>query len=255
MKGAAGLALSTMADLEHGVQVWYYRLDPGPDRVAEMLQWLDDAEAERARGFRFDMHSRRFVAGRGTLREILASYAGVGPRTVRFEYGAHGKPYIDGPECLSGLTFSVSNSGELGAVAIARGLELGLDLEQEKASADHDLVAEREFSAQEQRWYLDLSADRRPKAFFQLWTCKEAYLKGKGLGLNASLKCFSISLGSRAWPELAWSDIDLQDPRRWSFSWISTQPGYIACLALDGDRRAIHVSPWGPADLLGDPRK
>jgi 4'-phosphopantetheinyl transferase len=247
MTDPRGTRWSADQDLGDGVRVWYFSLDLGPEGYAECTRTLDDKERDRARRFRFEEHRRRFVAGRGTLRMILGHYADCEPKCVRLEYGEHGKPYIAGPGAVGDLKLSVSHSGPVGAVGVARRFDLGLDLEEVRPSNDHDLVASREFSVDERNWYLGLPDERRPAAFFDLWTCKEAYLKGKGLGLNASLDRFSVSLGQDMPPRLAWSEIDREDPHRWRLHRLVLNPGFVACLAVDGECRAIQSARWRPS--------
>ena len=44
--------------------------------------------------FAFERDRRRFVVGRGALRNILASYVGGQTGEIRFAYGEHGKPML-----------------------------------------------------------------------------------------------------------------------------------------------------------------
>jgi 4'-phosphopantetheinyl transferase len=244
MTGNAEVVRAAAGNGRNEVHIWHYPLDLDPVNTAQCARLLDEAEMERARRFRFETHRRRSVVGRGTLRTILAHHAGCDPQAVRFGYGEYGKPYIAGPDCACDLKFSVSNCGDLGAVAVTWRTEAGLDIEQVRPCADHDMIAAHQFSAEESDWFQSLREERRLAAFFELWTCKESYLKGKGLGLSASLKSFSVSLGPDVAPRLVWSDIDNDDPQRWSLRRVYTESGYIACLALDGDCRALHAAPW-----------
>lgn len=235
---------ATLGDLDGQIQIWHYRLDLGPEEVAGHLSVLDGSERERAHRFKFEKHRTRFIVGRGTLRSILSRYAGCEPESICFEYGEYGKPYIAGPGHVRDLKFSVSHCGDLGAVAVAMRTELGLDLERIRPSGDHDLIASREFSPEEQGWFHAAPETHRAAAFFEVWTCKEAYLKGKGVGLTAALRRFSISLDRDRQPRLAWSDIDSLDPQRWSLHRVVIDPGFIGCLALYGECRTLQTAPW-----------
>lgn len=232
------------SDLDSKVQIWHYNLDIGLEKVAEYSSVLDDAERERAHRFKFEKHRRRFVVGRGVLRSILARYADCEPKTICFGYGAYGKPYIAGPGHMGHLKFSVSNCDDLGAVAVTKYTELGLDIEQIGHGSDHGLIVSREFSAEEKDWFHAAPEAQRAAAFFEIWTCKEAYLKGKGVGLSTPLSHFSVSLDQARQPRLTWSDIDSQDPQRWTLHRVFIEPGFIGCLALDGECPALHTAPW-----------
>ena len=227
------------------VHLWHYRLDLDAEREAALARVLDDAESDRVSRYRFGKHRRRFVAGRGALRMILAQYAGCEPEALRFEHGVHGKPYIGWPNSACDIRFSASNSHGLGAVAVTWRNELGLDLEQVRPNCDHDLIASREFSPEESDWLCRLPEAKRLVAFYQLWTCKEAYLKGKGVGLTVPLNDFAISL-SQETPRLVWSNINDSDPERWSLQPLSIEPGFVACLAMEGGCRAVQSERWFP---------
>ena len=55
---------------------------------------LCEEELVRAERFRFPFLRRRFVAGRGALRAILAEYLSVEPQKLTFSYSAYGKPSL-----------------------------------------------------------------------------------------------------------------------------------------------------------------
>jgi 4'-phosphopantetheinyl transferase len=160
------------------VRVLHFPLDAGARTVVQLLALLDDEERRRAERFRFAEHRRRFIVRRGMLRLILASHAGTPPGEVRFANGAHGKPCLAAPEAARALGFSASSSQALGAVALAQGRTLGLDIERLRPDRDHELIA-RQFTEEEAAELANLGPQARVAGFFSLWTCKEAYLKGK----------------------------------------------------------------------------
>ena len=237
-----------MADglLGDEVHVWWYDLDVDTDREAALERTLGNEERLRAARFQFAKHRRRFVVGRGTLREIVARYAGTDPKTLRFARGAHGKPRVERPSSARELAFNASDSHGIGALAVGRRRELGLDLERVCADRDYELIASREFAPEENEWLRGLPESQRLMAFFELWTCKEAYLKGKGLGLTVSLDCFAVRLSPAMSPRLAWSSIDDADPQRWSLHRLAIAPGFVASLAVQGGSRDVRQARWIP---------
>lgn len=230
----------------HDVHVWWYDLDVCTGRLVSLERTLDDEERVRADRFRFDKHRRRFIAARGTLREIIARYVGAKPRALRFERGAHGKPRVINPDAVDDLEFNASDSHGIGAVALARGIALGIDLERISPDRDCELIASREFTAQERAWLCGVPETRRVTEFFELWTCKEAYLKGKGLGLTVSLDRFCVQLRPETAPRLAWSDIDHGDPQRWSLHRLAVASGFAATLAVEGGGCHLRQARWCP---------
>lgn len=234
--GAAFLSSFRPASLTPGdVQVWHFRLEVDGNAETALARVLDDQERSRAERFRFTEHRRRFIVRRAMLRLILSRYADVAPEKLRYASG--NKPTLAWPD-KGLLKFSASSSGELGAVAVTLERELGLDVEQVRANRDHDLIASSEFSAEESDWLRRLPDIGRLDAFYRLWTCKEAYLKGKGVGLTASLKDFAVSMNQET-PRLLWSKLDDADPEQWSLQMLSMEPGFAACLAVEGGCRAV----------------
>jgi 4'-phosphopantetheinyl transferase len=249
--GAALMPPTGPAALAPGeVQVLHFMLDVDAAGETALARLLDDEERRQAQRFHFAQHRRRFTVRRGMLRLVLARHTGMAPENLRFLHGAAGKPALARPDGDT-LRFSASSSGGLGAVALTRGRELGLDLEQVRPIDDRDLIAASEFSAEENDWLQRLPEAERLAAFYRLWTCKEAYLKGKGTGLTVPLDDFAISPG-RATPRLVWSNLDGADPERWTLQPLTLAPGFAACLAVEGSCPAVRVEPWSPGSGDGD---
>lgn len=244
MTEPAGSETPITNDLDGKVHVRHYPLDLAFEKFAECSAILDKVELERAHRFRFEKHQRRFIVARATLRTILARYADCAPQSICFGYGEYGKPFITGPSHVRDLKFSVSHSSGMGAVAITLRAELGLDIEQLRVGKDYDLIVSREFSAEEKKRVDTTPLSYRAAAFLEIWTCKEAYLKGIGTGLTAPMSHFSIAHDPSGRPRLAWSDIDSLDPQRWSLHRMNIDPHFIGCLALYGERCPILSAPW-----------
>ena len=226
------------------VHVWHYVLDVNTERKAGLKRMLNDEELDQAARYRFEKHRRRFIASRGTLRIIIARYLDCEPHRLHIGYGKHGKPYIVSENSVQNIRFNATNSHGLGAIAISRRSELGLDLEKVCSNDDYELVASRVFSTEEREWLIRLPEEERLSAFFELWTCKEAYLKGKGFGLAVPPNHFSVSMDPEKEPRLSWSAIDDNDPQRWLFKKLSIEPGFVACLAVECGRCTVRSARW-----------
>ncbi|MGH7639528.1 MAG: 4'-phosphopantetheinyl transferase family protein [Candidatus Dormibacteria bacterium] len=125
----------------------------------------------------------RFRARRAWLRWLLAAYIDVEPRSLVFALGTRGKPHLMGTRTL-GLQFNVAHSGDLMVLAVANDVNVGVDLEQVQAGFPVGDVAHRFFADTECRLLAGTGELERPSAFFRIWTRKEAYLKGLGLGID-----------------------------------------------------------------------
>src|SRR5690349_3318394 len=77
--------------------------------------------------------------------------------------------------------------------AFTRGAEIGIDLEHMQPIEYID-IAQRFFSPNEVQMLRTVPAEQQQAAFFRCWTCKEAYIKARGMGLSLSLSEFDVSL-------------------------------------------------------------
>ncbi|MCZ0983322.1 4'-phosphopantetheinyl transferase superfamily protein [Streptomyces diastatochromogenes] len=89
--------------------------------------------------------------------------------------------------------FSLSHSGELAVVAVAR-VPVGIDVQRVPSEETVELV-ERRLHPEERREVRELPPERRPFALASVWARKEAYLKGLGTGLAHGLG--HVYLGGR----------------------------------------------------------
>jgi 4'-phosphopantetheinyl transferase len=82
----------------------------------------------------------------------------------------------------------------VGAAAIVRSREIGVDIEKIRPEFASEAVAERHFAPAEVEELKRLPTEQRAAAFFLCWTRKEAYVKALGEGLRYPLDRFSVSL-------------------------------------------------------------
>jgi 4'-phosphopantetheinyl transferase len=155
------------------------------------LTHLRPEERERAGRLLFPGDQQQSIASRGTLRLLLAHYAGAeNPGDLHLSYGEQGKPVL----ADSDLRFNLSHTRDLALFAFAREIDLGLDVEDIQASDDLEAVAEQNFAPAERDALLALPQSERTSAFYRCWTRKEALLKAEGCGLFRALDTFTVSL-------------------------------------------------------------
>jgi 4'-phosphopantetheinyl transferase len=222
------------------VHVWAAPLDPPADAVRRHAALLAPDESARAERFRFERDRRRFTVARGVLRTLLGRYLGTDPRVVAFRYETHGKPVLDGEPAAHGIRFNVSHSGEMALYALARGREVGVDVEEVRRMEDGLGIAERFFSPAEVAAFRSLPAEIRDDAFFNCWTRKEAYIKAVGEGLSFPLHVFDVSLAPGE-PARLLASRDPRQAERWSLRGLpDPAPGYRAAVVVEGEG-------WEPA--------
>lgn len=237
---------STTADpepvraLEPGaVEVWRAPLDLTDERRAALFATLSGDERERAARFAFERERNRFIAGRGTLRLILASCLGCGPAELRFDYGPRGKPALGGAARASGVFFNLAHSHGRVVYAVTRGRTVGVDLEKVRPEVEHERLAQRYFAPGEVAALAALPAEERRRAFFTCWTRKEGYLKATGDGLATPLDSFEVPLAPGATAALVCHRTDPGEVARWSLADLDAGPDYAAALVTEGAAAAI----------------
>lgn len=210
------------------VHVYGATLDLDEARLSRMAHLLSDDEAARAARFCFEGDRRRFTAARGLLRTILARYVGAAPQDLHFVYGPHGKPALH--HSTTDVRFNVSHSCGIALFAVARDINVGIDVEGVR-DIDAEALASRYFSAAESRALLAVSQADQLLAFFNCWTRKEAYLKALGDGLGRPLDSFDVSPAPGAPARLLWTE-DAAGASGWSIRALTPAPHFAAALAI-----------------------
>ena len=144
-----------------------------------MLDVLSDDERSKNLRFFRAVDANRFLVGRGLLRVLLSKYLGSPADQFRFTYSSFGKPTLD-----HSLQFNVSHSDSFVLVAFAWNNQIGADIERIDANIDILELAAVFFSAQEYDYLRRLGSVYRERAFYRLWTQKEACVKATGCGLR-----------------------------------------------------------------------
>jgi 4'-phosphopantetheinyl transferase len=215
-----GLVPAPRADEVH---VWRAPLDDCGAELSALARSLSPEECGRALRFQFAGDRRRFVACRGWLRRLLAGYLDIDAAAIGFGENAFGKPRLTTP-ATPWLHFNVSHSGGMAVFAVARDHEVGVDVEQVHDDFPVDAVAHRFFTRREQETLDASPPGHRVDVAFALWTRKEAYLKGIGVG-------FATEQTARGRA--------LEECSDWSVAAFDAGTGFIAAVAVEG--RGVHV--------------
>lgn len=124
----------------------------------------------------------RFVAGRGSLRQILASYLDIHPAEVQFAYGHAGKPYL--VNATRDLRFNVSHSGDLALIAVSLQSDIGVDVEFMCDIPEMTDIVSRFFPDSAKDAFFSATPAKRMSIFYKCWTEKEAVSKCTGVGIT-----------------------------------------------------------------------
>ncbi len=219
---------------EDEVHLWRIDLAAVAQEEQRWKQILSADEQERAARFHFSRDRQCFTATRGLLRTILAGYIDSDPSELVFSYSQREKPSLTPSPTGSQVEFNVSHSGTIALLAFARGRALGVDVEQLRDNFDHDTIAHRFFSEEEQRQLAALSPSERYHGFFRCWTRKEAYIKAQGTGLSLPLHQFDVSLKPQEGNALLCTRPDPTEAAQWSLQEVPAAEGYVAALCVRG---------------------
>jgi len=219
------------SDLQDGdVHLWRVGLDVPDPALCRLRGMLSEEEMQRSERFRFPVLQRRFAAGRGALRAILAGYLSMEPERLKFGYSAYGKPLLlNSP---ANIQFNLSHSGGLMVAAVCRDWPIGVDIEKHDPRFHAMEIAERFFCEHEKAEIARQDGEARLEAFFQLWTAKEAFLKATSLGLALELSKFEIGLSPLR--ILALEDAAKIHGGRWNLVAFRPRTDYSGAVAVAG---------------------
>jgi len=206
------------------IQLW--KLFASHDQQAT-TNWLGADELARYQGFSAPLEARRYLVFRCAIRQILGACLGIAPQGISFTIQQGGKPFIATPDC--DLRFNLAHTGDIGLLAVSRGMAVGVDIEQMRPLISRHRIARRVFSSDETRMLAELPEDRQDECFFQLWTSMEARQKCRGSGIFGD-RVSSRSVGMHHFRPL---------------------PGYLAAVAWDQPwvQPSLQVFDW--SDMHG----
>jgi 4'-phosphopantetheinyl transferase len=224
------------------VHVWRIELQVGDLLLAHLRVLLTDDERQRADRFYFEKDRRHFTAARGVMRILLARYLACRPEEVRFIYNNYGKPQLAEE---SNFRFNLTHSHGLALLAVTRGREIGVDVEQLRdMEGDGEPLAQRFFSPREVALLRSLPPQLRREAFFHCWTRKEAYIKAQGKGLSLPLDQFDVSIHPDEPAVLLATQPDPHEAQRWSLQGLLPREGYVGALAVEGHSWRLWCGDW-----------
>jgi 4'-phosphopantetheinyl transferase len=197
--------------------------------VAALRGVLDAEERARASRLAAGRPRERFIVARALTRLALANALGIDAASVRLAVGPRGKPRL--ASSRANLRFSLSHTGGRGVLALARGREVGVDLERERR-IDTFLLARRCFSPQELADFEALPPRERGSALFRCFTRKESFVKALGSGLSFALSGVDVGIGA-APARQVWRGED-GGPAAWTTVSLDAGDGYAAALTVEG---------------------
>jgi 4'-phosphopantetheinyl transferase len=238
------------------IDVWLTSLyGVNSDLQLAYLQLLSEPERARWKRFVAQDAQLQYLVSRALVRTTLSRYTEVPEHAWEFETNRYGRPHVSQPQAARGILFNLSNTTGLVACAVAKDCDIGIDVENIMRTLDIDALAPTVFAPVE---LADVRrtppADRRER-FFSYWTLKEAYIKGRGMGLSLPLDAFWFDLNGLS-PTLNVTDRCPDRPERWRFHRCAPTPEHrmaIAVAAPRGTEPSIYLRWITPTSADAEP--
>lgn len=186
--------------------------------LAALEEKLGSDERHRAARFRLEEDRKSFIAAHALKRQTLSDLSGCPPTDWRFGYTSSGQPWAKAHGAQQ-VAISLSHTPGLAAFAVSTNDAIGIDCEWTARPAPMG-VAWRYFAPAERSMLASLPEAEQGRAFYRIWTLKEAIAKGVGRGLSLGLDTYAFDLDPIRL--LGCGD---DDPKIWAFeqTWIGTE--------------------------------
>lgn len=183
----------------------------------------------------------RSLVSEAMLRFAWKNETCMDPDLMALACNAYGKPFLPG----SSVHFNIAHSGKWVVCALDT-MEVGIDVEHHRDLGTR--IAERFFAGPEKSSLQGLSPGPiSQKAFFDIWTLKESYVKAIGLGMRCPLDAFAC------FPDpdigIVFHPFDSSLPRK-SFGILDIESGYSCAVCHSRPGQAGSVLKVALSDLL-----
>jgi 4'-phosphopantetheinyl transferase len=215
------------------IALWGLILD-GPQGCQDRCRrYLSDEERARADRFVREEDRQRYMFARGCLRVLLGYYLNVEPGVVAFQLGPAGKPVLCETTHGSNVSFNLSHAHGRALIAIAKGQEVGVDLERIRPDVAVEKLSNRYFAPVEQATIMQAAQEQRPALFFRYWVAKESVLKAQGVGLRSLSQCEILLAADGAGAEVLAPAGSLRR-ESWTIRFLSCGEGWDGAVAAQG---------------------
>ena len=204
------------------VETWYLPIgDSSEHPWAEYDSFLSREERDRAACFSRSRDGLHYIAAHALLRVMLSSFAELPPTAWRFLSENGARPEIEPGLSMLPLRFSLSHTDRLVAASLTLCRTIGLDVEAvDRPVPDMEQVI-RYFAVVEKSLLDHCAPEQRHRAFFQIWTMKEAFVKATGLGLSLPLDQFAVTVHPS---RLLFAPAEWGPPHSWRFHLLKPSP-------------------------------
>jgi 4'-phosphopantetheinyl transferase len=236
------------------IDVWLTSLHGvSADLKLAYLQLLSEPERAKWKRFVAKDAQLQYLVSRALVRTTLSRYAEVPEYAWEFETNRYGRPHVSQPLAARAILFNLSNTTGLVACAVGKDCDIGIDVENIMRALDIDALAPAVFASAELADVRQSPPGDRRERFYSYWTLKEAYIKGRGMGLSLPLDAFWFDLNGLS-PRLNVTDRCPDIPERWRFHRYAPTPEHRMAIAVAAprDTEPSVCLRWTVPSLAGD---
>ncbi len=239
--------MTTLLPIEKGeLHLWLSFPDEirEPELLDRYRMLMDPSETRKHDRYRFEKDRHTCLITRALARTVLSRYTGRPAESLGFTRNSYGRPELVqddfgyGAGEASGLRFNLSHTHGLVACAVARGADVGVDVERIDRKTLNLDIADRFFSGKEAAELRSRPLETRARRFMEYWTLKESYIKARGMGLSIPLDSFSFNLMEKGRVSVSFEDAGLDSPEHWKFFLLDPGKGFRVAVSVRGKTHA-----------------
>jgi len=232
---------STTRSLQNNsLHIWQISLASSSIYEKEGFELLGKEERKRAEAIHDNIAKQRFVTTHIAVRSILAGYLGIPVAQLQLAITALNKPILMPALYDQDIRFNLSHSGDQAALAVALGIDLGIDLEQVKIKRNILGIARRYFSQATVAAIMAQAEPQRKLSFLLAWTQYEAYKKAQGLGLRGGDPKLTLCLDEFAAHQFRPLFAE-QQPCLWQVAALRVATGWVGAVVIPQSNVTINI--------------
>ena len=152
--------------------------------------WISPEKRLKLKQYFHFIDAQHTLLGDILVRKLIHKHFYIKNNEIIFDTNAYGKPFLKNH---LGFHYNISHAGNY-VVCVVGDKPVGIDVEiyETVNLKTAEIIADRFFTDDETEYIFSQTGIRRKRAFLQIWTMKESYIKHNGKGLNIPLRSFSV---------------------------------------------------------------
>ncbi|KAI9280099.1 4'-phosphopantetheinyl transferase superfamily [Sporodiniella umbellata] len=220
------------------------------NKFDQAIKKLTPEEAASVSRFKFLKDQHLALASILLRRHYFSNLLNVAWEELKFDKHPGGKPFLRNHKDID---FNISHEGNWVIFGCSKGLKVGVDvvdIVKPTTGSDENFILpfEPQLTGEELRLVMD-SKDNKLSAFFEIWGCKESYIKAIGVGLYMELKKLNFKNENQQ-VSLYFEEKRL---RSWRFYITYLDLSTVAVVCYGGDRGTPPELLKHATKLIGEP--